>query len=689
MSLLQVALSAKLRLLLTAVAATALAFAALTQVTPTYEADSQVLLEAAAAPVIDIPNAVPEAPDGIATLESAIIMMRSPEIMRAVADELDLVERAEFNSALRDPTPVDRLRGAVSGLIDQLTGTAEPEDDTPSDPLARTARSLRDAVSVRSIGESRVIEISTTSESARLAAAISNSVARHYIERQVEVKREAAERATAWLEERAAELRAQLEDNEAQLSSVRREMIEAGRAVSGDLEAQLAELTTQMVQLTKQRGDLSAQRAEISQLREAENYATLATAAAQPTLTALVERLAQTDSRIVELQAEYGDHPQTRATQEARRQLVSLLESETGRLVSGLDVRIGVVEDRLTKLEADIRDTRGALVDSRQDDLRLAALQREVEASRNVYERFLLRQKEARERSQFQSPGARLVAEADKPSNPVAPQKAKLAVLAGIGAATAMLLYLAFLRTPKGPRADPVDPAELREFGALVPLPRVGPVRKPQDILKFVRDTPDADLGVALRWFQLYLMPKSKDWSTLIMVTSPEEGDGKSTLSLLLAETFSRNYSTTLVNADEDGWLSDFARTKEFKRSGFGFVDYSEEVLDLIETEVAIESNLRDRKDALLGADVIIVDAPAMPMSAGLLEIGQLADYTVVTCAWNRSRQASVLQCLQALNEVGIAVSAFALNIMPRDALAPLSRLPRADRPGLPASGKA
>lgn len=688
-SLLSVALRHKLRLVLTGLIATVLAYAALTQVTPTYESSAQVLLEIQADPVIDIPNAVPEAPDGVATLESAVVLLRSPEIMRAVVEDLDLTSRAEFNSNLRESTPLDQLSDMVStmlGKVKLMLGVEPPPVDSPRDPIERAARALRDNVSIRSIGESRVIEISTTSESSSLAAQISNAIATQYIEHQIAVKAAAGDRATKWLEERTNDARAQLEADEKELSEFGREMIASERSAMADLDAQLAELTTQSIQLDNLQSELMAQRAEIAQLRADDNYLTLASVVELPTVTTLVEQLAALDGTIVELNAIYGDHVKTREALETRRQLITLLETETARLISGLDVRIGILEDRKNNLAREIREVRVALVAAKQDNFRFDALTREFETSRNVYERFLLRQKEVRQRSQFQSPGVRLVATAERPSAPAAPQKAKLALLAGIAAGSCMLIYLTigYARRPEvetKPAMAPLNLVELNRMGTLVTLPHLSDMKQPSDILRYLQDHPDSDLAISVNWLKSYLKPRSKKWTSLILVTSADRGEGKSTLSMLLAESFSRDCSTLLINADEDGWLTDFAQTEEFKTAGFGFLNYSDDILRLVDEELAIEDQLDDRRENLLGADIVILDAPAMPLSAGLLEIGQQADHTVFAAAWNRSRLDRIKRSARALEEMGIAISALALTIMPRDRQAALIQLPRPRSP--------
>lgn len=679
-TLLSVALSHKGWLTLAFLVTTLLAYLALSQLSPTYEADSQVLLEADVAPVIDIPNVAADPPDGVATLESAVIVMRSPEVFQAVAAELDLATREEFNSDLRTPGPVDRIKSMVKeGLATLLPAPSGQQEqvETPRDPVAKAARALRDHVSVRSVGESRIIEITATSRSAELAAAISNSVAQQYIDREIAVKRASGDRATTWLDERAKELRAELEAAEARLTAVKRSAIEEGRPVTIDLEARRTEFSAELVQLEKRRLDLRAQREEVLQLLDSGNFATLAGAVEFPTITALVEQIARIDGEIIDLREEYGDHPRTLEAEANRRRVIALLEEETARLLDGFDVRIAVLDERIAALKAQLRSTSGALVDSEQDALQVNVLESEVAASRDVYQRFLLRQKEARERGQFQLPGVRLVSEAAPPSDPVAPEKAKLSLLAGMGGMGAVLLV--FMTAPASVARinDPALARKLAELAPLLSIPRIERLRRPPDMLAHWRKGRDIQLNDSLGWLLHQVPVKSSDWSTLVVVTSAERSDGRSSLSLLLAEKLSRDYSTLLVNADRhDTWFKGFARSRAAKTSNLKVLEYSDETLDLIDSEMSVESTVQERRDAILGFEVIIVDAPAMPMQANMLEICQVADHVILTCAWDETPVDRLSQCVAALSELGIHISALALNKVPRRYLPKIQRLP-------------
>ncbi|SFF03115.1 Uncharacterized protein involved in exopolysaccharide biosynthesis [Sulfitobacter brevis] len=681
LSLLSVALRHKVRLILTGIVATILAYAVLTQVTPTYRSSAQVLLEVQAELIIDIPNAVPEAPDGIATLGSAIILIRSPQVMRSVVEELGLTTRAEFNSTLRAPSLLDRVFDMISAGVDrvrQMLGFEAEPAGIGRDPVERAARALRSKVSVRSLGESRVIEISTESQSARLAAQISNAIAVEYIEQQIAMKAAAGAQVTQWLEERTNDARAQLEESERKLSEFGSEMIASERTSSMDLEAQLLEANTQLIALEQQLLELGAQRAEIANLRADGNYLTLASVVELPTVTTLVERLAALDNTIVNLTATYGDHSKTREAQETRRQLIVLLETESARLISGLDVRLGVVGDRKRDMAAKIRVLQLALVDMKQDDFRRDALTRDFDTARNVYERFLLRQKEMEQRGQFQSSGARLVAEAERPSAPVSPQKAQLALLAGIAAGGGMLVFLTIgeARRPgkvEVAAAESSDLVEYDQMGVLVTLPYLSDFRHPPDILRYFQQHSDSNLAISVHWLKSYLKPRSRNGTSLILVTSADQGEGKSTLSMLLAESFSRDFCTLLVYAESESWLADFAHSDASRQASFDLLSYSDDILHAINGEFDCDDDFGDR----LGADIVILDAPAMPLSTSLLEIGQQADHVIFAAAKNRAALHKIRNCAWSLEQMGIAISALALTIVPRDAQEKLTQIHR------------
>jgi len=683
---------------LASIAAVVLTYLALLTVTPVYQAKTQVLLGSNAAPLINIPNVVGETTANVAFAESAMIVMRSNAILRTVVEDLNLDDREEFNPALRSKSFFDRAKSWVrSRASSGGTGgeAADTDANLPSasdDPLAGTVRSLRGAVSVRVLGESQVIEIAARSANPRLAAGISDAIAETYITQQLETKLSAGGRATEFLEERALELRDDLALAEQKVAAFRSGLIGAGEDMAADLEPRLDELSGQIARLTTENSDLLGRRNEVAELFAASNYVALIETLAQPVVSGLYAQVSELEARVADLRTQFGEHPETRKATAERDRVAARLDAEVERAISGMDVRIGIIDDRLTDLNAQLQNTRRQLAERQREELTLAELEREAEASRDIYNRFLLRVKEARERSQFQTPEAAIVSNAAVPPNPIAPQKTKLSVLAGLGAGLLTLAVIALVGQHGTRVGDPDDLAALTGVRYVHQIPDFSGAEDAIGLLREMRNVPDTAMTAGVHWLRLRLAPKNRKRAHIILVTSADDGEGKSALSLLLAETFDINgYSTVLVNADPArGGLSDLPGSPEFEVSSFRYLDYSDEAMRALERKAGFDATVADRLSVLKHTDVIIVDGPAALTSPDVVEIGLLANDVVIASAWNQTTTKKLQQCIDMLRETGVTVSAIAINKVPRKLIrvvgapVPEMRRPRALMPPAP-----
>ncbi len=648
-------------------------YAALLNVPTTYSARTQVIIGSGDAPVIDIPNVVVEANANIAFSESAMIVMRSADVLRAVVEELNLDARKEFNPDLQEPNVIDQARDMVREFLQSMFPEAAQEAagaDGQDIPFSGTVRGLRRAVSTRLLGESQVIEIEAESTSPRLAAAIADAVAIKFIDQQLEAKFLAGGRATQWLQDRAAELRDVLNEAEQRVAAFRSNRINTGEALSADMESSIGELVVQIARLNTERSDLEARRDEIEILLNAGNFLALIEVVDVPAITDLHRQLSAADANISRLQAAFGeDYGEVGSLRNDRERVLARIRAEVGDLISGLEVRLDVVAKRLEELGAELQTTRRELAQRQPTVLQLRDLEREAEASREIYNRFLLRLKEARERSLFQTPDARIVSPAEVPVVASAPQRAKLTVIAAAGGSLLALLLVALFADNRPKVSNAQDISESTGVTLIQRIPKVRGARHPIDVLKHVRKKPDSMAAEAIRWLRLCVMGEEKRRANIIMVTSPLQGEGKSTLSLLLADLFSRRgMSTALVNLDpSETGLRRLQGNSEFLRSSFEYVDCSGIAAHTLESKADSEEELIERLTSFNQTEVVIIDAPAVLTSAFLIEIGPLADHTILTSAWEKTPTQSLRQCVEVLRHSGIEISVIAINkVSPR-----------------------
>jgi Mrp family chromosome partitioning ATPase/capsular polysaccharide biosynthesis protein len=118
-----------------------------------------------------------------AQVESQVEILRSERIASQVIDRLNLTEDAEFQAS-QAPSKFEQHRLAVAAFVN--------------------------ALGVRRVGQSYIIEISFSSRDPEKAARIANAIADAYIHDQLEAKADAARQASRWMEERLTQLGRQL-----------------------------------------------------------------------------------------------------------------------------------------------------------------------------------------------------------------------------------------------------------------------------------------------------------------------------------------------------------------------------------------------------------------------------------------------------------------------------------------------
>src|SRR5690606_39639885 len=141
---------------------------------------------------------------------SQVEEISSTDILKEVADKLDLAKLPEFDEALAMSLPARFL--VIAGL------KSDP-NEVPADE--RVLKSMREKLSVYRVEKSRVIVIEFSSEDPRLAAEIPNAIADAYIAAQGNAKLESNAAATEWLAPEIADLSKRVKEAEARVAEYR------------------------------------------------------------------------------------------------------------------------------------------------------------------------------------------------------------------------------------------------------------------------------------------------------------------------------------------------------------------------------------------------------------------------------------------------------------------------------------
>ncbi|WP_417585482.1 polysaccharide biosynthesis tyrosine autokinase [Pelagibacterium sp.] len=482
---------------------------------PLYTSTAVVMLETKQESVVDLQSVVSGLTGELAEVNSELEVLQSRGLMSKVVDKLNLMDDPEFNGNLGEPSAMRALIRSVETGIKSLLGLQPPPIEIPEEMLEQMTRdsvvsTLLSKVSVRSVPQTLVFQVTAKTESARKSALIADTIVDLYILNQIEVKFDATEQATIWLTTRVAELKAELEAAEAEAS---------------EFNASTALISPEALQ---------AQEVQLKDLRE---RITLAKSAAE-TAQARYDRLSSAETRTAQAEASQDRQLQRLLAQTDTGAGEAAFDAAFQRLLAraALDAqRAGQQALTLVQSEVELSDQ---LARQGEDLITLQQLSREAEAVRLLYEYFLTRLKETSAQEGIQKADSRLLSKAVVPMSPSVPRKSLVIAMSGIlglmlGAGTVLLLEA----RRRGYRsAQELERKTGYSVLGQIPMFPAGERRK---VLEYLSEKPSSATAEAVRNLRTSLMLSNVDQPPqVVVITSSLPGEGKTTNTLALAQNF-------------------------------------------------------------------------------------------------------------------------------------------------------
>lgn len=389
---------------------------------PTYVASASLMVERIPDDVLTATNeAQPVIPADSPTVDTAVEVLQSPDLLGRVVDRLGLVRDPEFNPDLVEPRP---LRPA-----------------TPAGARDRAIRILAAALEIKREGVSYAISINYGSHSPRMAARIANAVLAAYLDQQREARTGTTERAARLLGARLQELRGQVLAAETAVANYRSEhRLFAASDVSSITQQQLSVLDTQ---LAEARAGQAAADARVAAAR-GNSSESLTESLNSGVIGGLRQQRAQLAATAADLAARYGPrHPDRVRTEQQLAAVDRQIGAELARIRSSLGTEANVAHRRTASINGSIESLQSRLAADNAASVRLNELQRNADSVRSIYQAFLDNYRQALARQGTESSGARAISEAQVPVLPAHPSP-WMFLLAGLAAA-AILSGLAVL----------------------------------------------------------------------------------------------------------------------------------------------------------------------------------------------------------------------------------------------------
>src|SRR3954468_11199143 len=423
---------------------------------PRYTATAQLYVDPRELQLVDR-ELTPRAQDvsGMSmVVESQARLITSNSVLLQVIQQADLDKDPEFGGGADGKGVMSSLLGLI-GLQPRAPSAAE----TKEVQLA-ALEALNRHVTIRKTEKSFIVDIEVWSTDPAKAAMLANTLTNAYLAESRNSQASAARRATNDLSGRLKELRERLRSAETALATY--------KAQNNFVGTQDALISDQQLSASNQR--LSAARAatmdaqaRLDQIeankRTAADAGAIPEALQSPTIANLRAQYADARKKYAEQTAELGPrHPALRQSEKQVEDLKRTISEEIDRFAQSAKNDLTRARDYEASLNRALEAQKRQSVQLSQAAVRLRELEREADASRDVYQSFLKRSRETEEQETLNTSAARIIGEATVPQRRSFPPAMSLFAMIGFifGAIAASSWFVA---------------AELLFAGAFAPAP--------------------------------------------------------------------------------------------------------------------------------------------------------------------------------------------------------------------------
>ncbi len=333
------------------------------------------------------------------------------------------------------------------------------------------------------------VETEDPDKSARLANAFVDA----YLKDQIDSRGAVARRTSNSLTGRLEELQTRVRQAEEKVEAYRRErgIVDAnGKRVTDE---QLAAVNGQLAAARSRLADTKAKLDQIELVSAgASANSNLPEAVNSPTLGILRQQLGDAERRAANLSITLGArHPDYLSAVAVKRDAERAVTEEIGRIRAAARIEYQRAASNEAEISRQLNQLKEATLDVGADAVRLRELQREVDASRSLYQAFLQRSLETGEQEGIDSTNTRVIAEAVPPLEKAGPNRKLLILVAGLlagmaaaGIAIALELLQKFNRFRREAAAVPAQAPVSYMREAYAPQqpapsfsPKVAPIR--------------------------------------------------------------------------------------------------------------------------------------------------------------------------------------------------------------------
>jgi capsular exopolysaccharide synthesis family protein len=483
--------------------------------TPTYEARASVLIESDPPNVVSFKDVLDEGINRGGYYETQQELLKSRALAERTVAAMRLWTRPGF--------PAHTEQEAVSAVLSGLQ--------------------------VQPLRGSRVITVKFRATDPALAADIVNSHVREYIRQSVENHFNASKEATDWLDAQLAKERHRVEQAESALQVYREQHDAVSLKAGQDIVVQkLSDLNASVTKAKTARIDKEVQYRELAAIRN--DRAALASSPivlSNPFIQQLKGDLSRLQREYAQLAESLGDrHPTLIEKRTEVENVEQRLDAEIAKVVRSVNDTFQAAQSEEATLLRALDDQKREALSLNRTGIQYAALEREAESVRLVYQNLLQRAKETSVSRELQVTNIRAIDNALVPRQPITPNT-QLNMAASVVAGMLLAMVTVFVVELFDDRLrTPIDVKAQLGLTCLGLLPESKGADKQGPSL--IGDGVDPAFVEAVRAMRTAVVsgfdPRSRH---SILVASATQGEGKSTVAMNLAAVLASSRERVLL----------------------------------------------------------------------------------------------------------------------------------------------
>lgn len=469
-------------------------------------------------------------------IETQYELLRSRKLAERVVKRFNLTQHPEFSSS------------KYNQKFPWLTGANKPR---PKPSFDDVVGHLQSKLSISPISNTELVTITYSAYDPELAKNIANQFGETYLQYQEEIHLASKEDTSQWLVEQLDSLVKKLESSELAMQEFREtENIVDIKGIVGLVSAELTGLTSESLKAKKIVDDLKVlfsylkqNKSDLQALLELEEISNDAT------YRQLRRSEEQVERKAFELAKRYGPkHPKIIAVK-------AEVESLKKRMVKRVNDNVLSIEKRYLSAVEKVKATTLRLENARKDFLRLSRLnnkfsqlEREVETNKELYRNYLIRLKEADAMGDYQANFyVRFIDKAMTPESPYSPKKSLITVIACILSFAMVSIVLIMREMLMDTLSTRRKLESFNDAPVIAVLPQFKKTSSKNENVYYS----DNRFTEAVRTLRTSLLFNHKKKAPkIIAITSSVPNEGKSTVALHLARSFSEMEKVLLIEAD-------------------------------------------------------------------------------------------------------------------------------------------